>query len=194
MAELPKIDKKYLEKFLVDLLNTPSPTGFAHKAIDFTEKALKNIPDITTKITKKGGLVGSWSGEKNDTPRALTAHVDTLGGMVKEIKPNGRIKITRIGGLLLNGVETEGCTVYTQEGKSIRGSFMINAASVHVFAAKTNDTKRTEDVMEVRLDERTSSADETRKLGIEVGDYIVFDKSDGQRRSLIIPPSKNRAG
>lgn len=175
MLELPDIHKTHLQDFLVELLNTPSPTGFSHMAIDVTEKALQAFSDVTTSITRKGGLVGTWPGESNDTPRALTAHVDTLGGMVKEIKGNGRLKISSLGGLLLNGVETEGCTIYTNDGKTIRGSFMLNNSSMHVYGAKVKDAKRTEDAMEIRLDEKTSSAEETRKLGIEVGNYIVFD-------------------
>lgn len=175
MSQLPAIDHKFLQEFLIELLNTPSPTGFTHMAIEVTQKALSPFKGIKTRITRKGGLVGTWAGEKNDTPRALTAHVDTLGAMVKEIKGNGRLKITRLGGLLLNGVETEGCTVYTNDGKTIRGSLMLNNSSAHVHGAKANETKRTEDAMEIRLDEKTSSAEETSKLSIEVGDYIAFD-------------------
>lgn len=175
MSQLPDIDKKYLQDFLIELLNTPSPTGFTDLAIQVTQKALSPFKNIKTHITRKGGLVGAWAGEKNDTPRALTAHVDTLGAMVKEIKGNGRLKITRLGGLLLNGVETEGCTVYANNGSVIRGSLMLNNSSVHVHGVKVKETKRTEDTMEIRLDEKTSSAEETRQLGIEVGDYIVFD-------------------
>jgi putative aminopeptidase FrvX len=95
--------------------------------------------------------------------------------MVKEIKSNGRLKLTRIGGLTLNGVETEGCWVLTNKGKKVRGSYLFEKASSHVHGALVNETKRSEENMEVRLDERTTSADETRALGIQVGDYVSFD-------------------
>jgi putative aminopeptidase FrvX len=125
--------------------------------------------------TRKGALVARWEGKKSDAPRALTAHVDTLGAMVKEIKPNGRLKLSRIGGLLLNGVETEGCWVLTNSGGRVRGSYMFEKASSHVHGNLVNETKRSEDNMEVRLDARVNSADETRALGIQVGDFISFD-------------------
>ena len=111
----------------------------------------------------------------SDCPRALTAHVDTLGAMVKEIKSNGRLVITRIGGLLLNAVETEGCWVFTSNGGKVRGSLLINTASAHVHGAKAAETARDEEHMEIRLDARTASAKETRSLGINIGDFVAFD-------------------
>lgn len=175
MTDLPDIDSSFLTIFLVDLLNTPSPTGNAEAAVAFVEKTLKQFPELTLSRTRKGALVARWEGLKSDAPRALTAHADTLGAMVKEIKSNGRLKLTRIGGLLLNGVETEGCWVLASNGKRARGSFMFEDASSHVHGASVNETRRTEDNMEVRLDARTTSVDETRELGIQVGDFVVFD-------------------
>jgi putative aminopeptidase FrvX len=95
--------------------------------------------------------------------------------MVKEIKPNGRLKMTRIGGFAWNTVEGEGCTVFTSEGESFRGSILLTKASVHVHGKKVNDLKREDDNIEVRLDARTTDAEHTRELGIQVGDFVVFD-------------------
>jgi putative aminopeptidase FrvX len=44
-----------------------------------------------------------------------------------------------------------------------------------VYGKLVNETRRDEETMEVRLDARTSNAEETRKLGIQVGDFIAFD-------------------
>jgi len=172
---LPKIDTAYMTKFLVDLLNIPSPTGFTEEAIAFVEKELSACPGLKLSRTRKGALVAVWEGAASDAPRALTAHTDTLGAMVKEIKSNGRLEITQIGGLMLNGVETEGCWVHTGGGEKIRGSYLINKASSHVFAKETWKTQRDTDTMEIRLDARTTSAYETRDLGIQVGDFVSFD-------------------
>ena len=172
---LPEIDIKYLTGFLVDLLNIPSPTGFTEEAIAFVEKELAAYPQLKLKRTRKGALVAVWEGRSSEAPRALTAHTDTLGAMVKEIKDSGRLEITQIGGLMLNGVESEGCWVHTAAGEKIRGSFLINKASSHVYAKETTETERDTDTMEIRLDARTASAYETRKLGIQVGDFVSFD-------------------
>jgi putative aminopeptidase FrvX len=172
---LPSIDTEYLLDFLTGLLNTPSPTGFTHLAVDYVHKALTAFPEVALSATHKGALVGKWPGEEPDAPRALTAHVDTLGAMVKEIKSNGRLKVTKIGGLILPAVETEGVTVYTRRRGTLRGSLLIDHASGHVYGKSSIDRERNEENMEVRLDALTNTLDETRLLGVEAGDFVVFD-------------------
>ena len=175
MPKLPSIDNDYLLEILVDLLNIPSPTGFTDRAISYVEDALNKFSDLSLAATRKGALAATWPGEKKNTPRALTAHIDTLGAMVKEIKSNGRLKLTPIGGFAWNTVEGEGCTVFTNKGEEVRGSLLLSQASAHVYGAKVKDSKRDVDNMEVRLDSRTTSKDETLKLGIEVGNFVAFD-------------------
>jgi putative aminopeptidase FrvX len=175
MDSLPDVNIKFLLDFLVRLLNTPSPTGLAEPAVALTEEALKPFKGLGFSRTRKGALVAEWKGRKSESPRALTAHVDTLGAMVKEIKPDGRLKLTRIGGLQFNSVETEGCWVLTSGGTKVRGAYLLHKASSHVYGSAAWETKRDEDSMEVRLDARTASEAETRALGIRPGDYVVFD-------------------
>jgi len=175
MADLPQVDQDFMLDFLVELLNTPSPTGFTNHAITLTSKTLKQFSQLELTATRKGALVASWPGESGNTPRGLTAHVDTLGAMVKEIKANGRLQLTNIGGFAWNTVEGEGVTVFTNDDKEFRGTVLLNKASGHVHGQDVNTIKRAADVMEVRLDARTKSADETRGLGIQVGDFVAFD-------------------
>ncbi len=172
---IPVINPDFLKQFLVDLLNIDSPTGFTDEALTFIEKTLSIYPQLEISRSRKGALVVCWEGLKSDAPRALTAHVDTLGAMVKEIKPNGRLKLSRIGGLILNGVETEGCRVLLNKGGKIRGSYLFEKASVHVHGNLVNETRRSEENMEVRLDARSTNAAETLALGIQIGDFVAFD-------------------
>lgn len=175
MTDLPPIDTDHMLHFLTGLLNTPSPTGFAHPAIEFTAAALGAFPFLEISQTRKGALVVKWVGQRSDAPRALTAHADTLGAMVKEIKSSGRLKLTKIGGYAWNTVEGEGCTIFTNSGSPVRGSLLLAKASSHVHGGQVTDTKREDDAMEVRLDAKTSSRDETLALGIQVGDFVAFD-------------------
>ncbi len=170
----PPIDTTYLLHILTDLLNIPSPTGLADPAIDYVEQAMREL-DLEPRRTVKGVLVAEWAGQSDSAPRALTAHADTLGAMVKEIKANGRLILTNIGGFAWNTVEGEGCQVFTTAGRAIRGSLLLAQASAHVYGKAVNDTLRSAEAMEVRLDERTTSAGGTRALGIEVGDFVAFD-------------------
>ncbi len=172
---IPEIDTDYLLTTLTTLLNTPSPTGLAEEAIAFTETALRQFPALELSRTRKGALVATWPGAHSDAPRGLTAHADTLGAMVKEIKSNGRLKLTKIGGYAWNTVEGEGCTVFASNGEKVRGALLLVKASGHVHGSQVNEIKRDDDNMEVRLDARTTNADETSSLGIQVGDFVAFD-------------------
>jgi putative aminopeptidase FrvX len=172
---LPHIDSEYLLSFLSELLNTASPTGYAHRAIELTEKALAAFPELILRRTRKGALAAEWPGARADAPHALTAHVDTLGAMVKEIKANGRLKLTKIGGYAWSTVESEGVTVFTRNGEALRGALLLTKASVHVYGIKVKQLEREDENMEVRLDARTQSAADTSALGVGVGDFVAFD-------------------
>jgi len=180
MPDLPEVPTAFLLDFLTRLLNTPSPTGLAEPAIALTETMLRSFKGLTLSRTRKGALLATWpgapsTGSGSAGPRALTAHADTLGAMVKEIKPSGRLKLTKIGGFAWNTVEGEGVTVFASKGAPLRGSLLLTKASGHVFGAEVNETKREDANLEVRLEARTTSEQETRTLGIEVGDFVAFD-------------------
>ena len=175
MTTLPPIDTQYLIDLLTRLLNTPSPTGYCEAAISLTEENLKALHAVELSRTRKGALVARWQGKNDNAPRSLTAHVDTLGAMVKEIKSDGRLKMTKIGGFAWNAVEGEGCWVFASKGKKVRGSILLTKASTHVHGTEMAETKRDDDNMEVRLDAKVKFADETEDLGIRVGDFIAFD-------------------
>jgi putative aminopeptidase FrvX len=172
---LPKIDETYFTTFLVDLLNIPSPTGFTEPALAFVEKELSKYKQLQLSRTRKGALVAKWKVESNLPPVALTAHIDTLGAVVKEIKRKGRLKLSRIGGIQWPTVETEGVWVITSKGEKVRGSVLIDTASGHIYSGPGSETPRNDEHMEVRLDARTNSEKETRELGINIGDCVAFD-------------------
>jgi putative aminopeptidase FrvX len=171
---LPAIHQEYLVDFLVKLLNIPSPTGFAEPAIAFVEKELSQFSQLQLIRTRKGALVAKWEVESDMPPVALTAHVDTLGAVVKEFKKNGRLKLSRIGGVEWPTVETEGVWIFTCNGEKIRGSVLVETASGHIFGQDMTKTPRDDGHMEVRLDARTLSEKETRALGIGIGDCVAF--------------------
>ena len=162
--------------FLVGLLNTPSPTGYHKEAIAYCRRAFTDLdfPNTTICETRKGALLLHVAGSKNDAPAGVTAHADTLGFMVKEIKSNGGLKLTGIGGINWSGTEFENCTVRTHDDKRYRGTVILNDPSTHV-NRNAHKSERTEDTMEIRLDARTTSRRETEALGIGVGDFIFLD-------------------
>ncbi|WP_339228716.1 M42 family metallopeptidase [Oceanobacillus sp. FSL K6-2867] len=161
------------KELIKQLVSIPSPSGNTFKVIQFVEQFLQDL-NVETKRNRKGGLIATLSGENNDEHRMLTAHVDTLGAMVKEIKSNGRLRLDLIGGFRYNSIEGEYCEIHTSNGKVITGTILMHQTSVHVYK-DAGDAKRDQTNMEVRIDAKVESAEEVRALGIEVGDFISFD-------------------
>ena len=163
-------------EFLVDLLEKPSPTGYYAEAMDYVAAsfAALDMPGMEIHTTPKGALVITLEGQQDDQPRGITAHVDTLGLMVREIKSNGRLKTSPLGGIMWGGIEMEGVTIRTHRDQRYRGTVVPLNPSVHV-NRDIHTQRRNLETMEIRLDMRTSSAEETRALGIEVGDFIFLD-------------------
>jgi putative aminopeptidase FrvX len=163
-------------QFLVALLNTPSPTGYTDDAIALCREASEALgwPGLRASITRKGALLLTLPGAAEDAPRGITAHIDTLGAMVKEIRPSGRLKLTMIGGSPWTAVEYEGVTVRASDGSLVRGSIVPVNGSTHVNRDAAT-MPRNENTLEVRLDALTRSAADTRALGIAPGDFVFFD-------------------
>lgn len=160
-------------ELLKDLVNTASPSGYTSAIMKKMGDYLKEL-GISYQKTNKGAIIVTFMGENNEQHRLLTAHTDTLGAIVKEIKPSGRLKLGMIGGFNWNAVEGEYCTIHTAEGKTLRGTILMHETTVHVYRG-ASDLKRDENHIEVRIDEKVLNAKDTKGLGIEVGDFVSFD-------------------
>lgn len=155
------------------LLAIDSPSGFTEKAALWVKNAFERL-GFPAQITTKGGVLADLGGADTGDGLLLEAHTDTLGGMVCRIKGDGRLQLTKIGGMRAENGEAENVRVYTREGRNYEGTLQLCNASVHVNGGY-GDTKRDFDTTEVVLDEDVKSAEDVRKLGIEVGDFVCFD-------------------
>lgn len=160
--------------YITRLANIPSPTGFTQDIMTYLMAELESFGYKPIR-THKGGVMVSVKGRDDDKHRVVTAHLDTLGAMVRAIKADGRLKMDLVGGFVYNAIEGENCTVHVaKNGKTISGTILMHQTSVHVYK-DAGLAERNQANMEVRLDEKVTSADDTRALGIEVGDFISFD-------------------
>ena len=170
------MDKKYTEfavEKTLELLAIPSPSGYTKEVAEYVKAAFEAL-GCSAKITQKGGILIDMGGEDAKDALMLEAHGDTLGAMVAEVKGSGRLRVAPLGGMNANNAEAENVTVITRSGKKYEGTFQLCNPSLHV-NGDYNSTQRSFNTCEVVLDEFTTSAKETRELGIEVGDIVAFD-------------------
>ncbi|WP_421449544.1 M42 family metallopeptidase [Streptococcus suis] len=160
--------------YIVTLTNTPSPTGFTTDIMNYIKAEVESFGYAASK-TAKGGVLVTVPGENDQEHRMVTAHLDTLGAMVRAVKPDGRLKMDLVGGFGYPSIEGENCLIHcAQNGKTFTGTILMHQTSVHVYR-DASTAERNQTNMEIRLDEKVTNADETRALGIEVGDFISFD-------------------
>ena len=164
---------EYAWKQAAALLAIDSPAGFTGRAASWVKEAFEQL-GFPARITNKGGVLIDLGGCDPEDALFLEAHVDTLGGMVSQIKSNGRLQLTKIGGMRAENGEAENARIYTRDGRVYEGTLQLCNASVHV-NPDYKTAKRDFDTTEILLDEDVSSAEDTRKLGIEVGDFVCFE-------------------
>ena len=164
---------KYATEKAKELLSIDSPTGFTDRAADWVQNAFTDLGFEARRMVK-GGVLVDFGGEKGQDGLILMAHTDTLGGMVAEVKANGRLRIVPLGGLSPQNIETENVRVYTRDGRVIEGTCQLINASTHV-NGKFGSEPRSFDTLEIVLDEPVTTAEEARGYGIETGDPVCFE-------------------
>lgn len=165
---------KTILHYLEQLIAIPSPTGYTYAIQEYLVTTLTKM-GYTPRKTAKGMVIVTVDGQNTQQHRVLTAHVDTLGTIVRAIKSDGRLKLDKIGGFPWNMIEGENCTIHiASNNTTTTGTILLHQTSTHVYR-NAGTLERTQDNMEVRLDELVTSEKETRELGIEVGDFVSFD-------------------
>ncbi|MCQ2770749.1 MAG: M42 family metallopeptidase [Clostridia bacterium] len=170
------MEKQYVDyavEMTKELLSIDSPSGYTQKAAEFVRDAFSTL-GFDAKITTKGGVIIDLGGKDENDALLLEAHTDTLGAMVSQIKGNGRLKVTPLGGMRAENSEAENVRIHTRDGKVYDGTLQLCNASVHVNDNYGNE-KRTFNSTEIVIDEDVKSADDVKSLGIMVGDIVCFD-------------------
>lgn len=171
------IDARYLRTVLLELLAIPSPAGLTDEIVHYTAHALESL-DIPYELTRRGTIRATLRGDRANSGMgpdcAIVAHLDTLGAMVREIKPNGRLSLSSIGTWSSRWAEGGRVTLFTERGR-YRGSVLPLLASGHVYNEAIDTQPINWDQLELRIDEPVSTPEDVARLGIHIGDFVAFD-------------------
>lgn len=156
-----------------NLLKIDSPSGMCQMVNTYIEEHFKG--KLSFEKTNKNALYAILKGKDSSKLRIVTAHVDTLGGIVSRVKDNGRCEFENIGGFMYASLEGELVRVYTKKGV-VTGTVLPNKASVHTMEDEREKTlPRERHSTEIRLDIESSSKEDTLASGIKVGDFVAFE-------------------
>jgi putative aminopeptidase FrvX len=167
------INLEYTLEVLQKICTTPSPSGMTSEVMKIIEAEFNKL-DMEISYSNKGGLITYFKGKNPTALKAIAAHADTLGAMVKEVKEDGKLAITTVGAYMPQSIECENCLIHRADGKTYSGTFYIANPSVHVHKDCTN-MARTIEGLEVVIDEKVFNEKDVAALGIDVGDFISFD-------------------
>ena len=163
----------YIMEQAKNLLAIDSPSGYGREVTEYLLKELEAL-GMPARRTVKGGVIADFGGRNKEDGILLEAHCDTLGGMVAQIKENGRLKLTNIGGMKPANAEAENVRIITKADGIYEGTCQLVDASVHVNGSYEK-TERTWDTVEVLVDEDVKCREDAVKLGIMPGDYVCFE-------------------
>ncbi len=166
-----KID--YLVDTLQSLLAIPSPTGYTDRIVHRVCEELDHL-EIPYEITRRGAIRANLKGQSQSPDRAVVAHLDTLGAMVKQLKPNGRLAIVPIGHWSPRFAEGGRVTIFT-DVDSRRGTVLPLKASGHTYGDEVDKQPVSWDNLEVRVDVEVKNEQDLERFGFAVGDFIAFD-------------------
>lgn len=172
MKKLP-IDQSYVQGVLWRLLHTPSPSGYTDRVVHLIADELEKL-SVPIELTRRGAIRGTLKGRSSSTDRAVVAHIDTLGAMVKGLKANGRAEVVAIGHWNARFAEGARVTLFTDLG-SHRGTILPLKASGHTFADEVDKQPSNWQNLELRIDEDCHTLGDLLSLGVHVGDTIAID-------------------
>ena len=172
-TKLPEPDLTYLQKVLLEMLAIPSPTGFTDTLVRYVVERLEEL-GIPFELTRRGTIRATLKGRQSSPDRAVSAHLDTIGASVREIKDNGRLALAAIGCWSSRFAEGSRVSLFTDQGV-LRGSVLPLLASGHAFNTAVDQLPISWDHVELRLDAYCSTRADGESLGIGIGDFVAFD-------------------
>ena len=173
MQHLPEPDLDYLQKVLLEMLAIPSPTGFTDTIVRYVAERLEEI-GIPFEMTRRGTIRGTLKGKQSSPDRAVSAHLDTIGAIVRTVQDNGRLGLAPVGCWSSRFAEGSRVSVFTDHGV-IRGSVLPLMASGHAFNTEVDRLPISWDHVELRLDAYSATRADCESLGVSVGDFVAFD-------------------
>lgn len=147
----------------------PGISGHEEKVISYYLNFIKKYPDFKIIRDNLGSIFGL---KKSKNPHAKTVmiggHMDEVGFIVSNIKPNGAIQFLPIGGIIGEVIVSQVLEIQTENGP-IPG--VVGAKPPHLRQSQSTN------VDDLVLDIGARSDEEVYSWGVELGQMITFANS-----------------
>lgn len=164
-----------LEQYIKDLTLIPGLSGHEQLVSKYLKEKFDGF-GLETKVDTLGNTIGCIKGQEGEPTILITAHMDSLGLMVKKITDKGFIKFERVGGIPEKTLPALHVTIGTKNGTYIPG--VIGVKSHHFATAE--DKYKVDRYQELYIDIGCSSKKEAEDLGVQIGSPIVYEPYFGK--------------
>jgi endoglucanase len=154
--------------FLLDLLSTPSPTGFEVRGQRKWANYVRQFSDRVESDAYGNAWATLDGNGKGGRTVMFEAHADEIGYIVKYISKDGFIHVDRIGGSDVATARGRRVDILGDKG-TVRG-VIVNIA-IHI---RDREDEKVPKVHELCMDIGAGSAEEVAKAGIRVGHPAVY--------------------
>lgn len=169
------IDMDWSLEVLFQMLRIPSPAGRTDAVMQYVGDVLTDL-GLPFRLTRRGSLLADLPGRSESVDRALVVHADTIGCMVRSLKPNGRLELAPVGTFSARFAEGARVKVFAEDpDRTYSGTVMPLKASGHAFGDGIDTQGIGWEHVEVRVDELARDEDDLVHLGIQVGDFVALD-------------------
>lgn len=165
------LDLDYMTDVLHRLLTTPSPSGMTDAIVNLVCGMFEEL-GIEYELTRRGAIRATLPGVSKAPDRAIVAHLDTLGAMVKNLKSNGRCEVVPIGHWSARFAEGARVTIHSELGQH-HGTILPLKASGHTYNKEIDTQPSAWENLEIRVDRRIHSKQDLIDHSINIGDMVV---------------------
>lgn len=180
------------EKFLMDYLNTHSPSGCEHEAqkvwTSYVDQYVDKMSyDVHGNVVAKKDSANQGSGFKPFT-LMIEAHCDEISYIITKIEPNGLIYVMRNGGSDEAIAPSKKVLIHVSNRKKV--SAIFGWIAIHIREPNIKPDRNT-----IFLDAGFNSYDEVKAAGIQVGQYVTYDEEASILNDKVIGKSlDNKVG
>ncbi len=165
------ITRERVFELVKKLSEIPAVSGREAPVRDTVIELVRDYADEVM-VDALGNVIAVKRGGKGGARLMIAAHMDEIGLFVTHIESNGFLRVTPVGGVMERALVYQRVIVVTRNGRRIRG--VIGMKPPHV--AKPEELRQVPEIRELFVDIGASSREEAEKMGIRVGDYVVYDR------------------
>ncbi len=170
-----------MKKYYKDLVSLPGVSSHEKYVRAYMKKYLEpNSEEII--YDNLGSIFGGINLDKDGPTVMLAGHMDEVGAMVEEITNKGLIKMISIGSINPQVMISQHMDVILDDGSKVPG--VVGAKPPHLL--RDNKTKQVSSFDDFFLDIGADNKEHAYKLGVRIGQQIVFrnnytESTDGKK-------------